>query len=210
MSRVRIKICGLTTAAAVEAAVDAGVDAIGLVLSPSPRQLDTLQAKKLIASLPPWVASVVVTRQPSRGFAEQVLADLAPDWWQSDRDDLRGQTLPQGTRALAVVREGDQTTTLPDWFVYEGIQSGHGATVDWRVATTLARRGRLILAGGLDPANVGEAIRIVGPYGVDVSSGVEASRGIKDAGLIREFVAAVRRAEQWHDQESKQELEQNK
>ncbi|MDH3589221.1 MAG: phosphoribosylanthranilate isomerase [Gammaproteobacteria bacterium] len=201
VKRVRIKICGVTTADIVEAAVDAGADAIGLVLSPSPRQVDKAQAGKLIALLPPWVASVVVTRQPPVGFVHDVLAELAPAWWQSDREDLVGQTLPYGTRGVAVIREGDDTTDVSGWFVYEGAQSGTGRTVDWQEAAVLAQRGRMILAGGLTPENVSEAIRRVRPYGVDVSSGVEQSRGVKDATRIHEFVAAVRRAEGQLEQE---------
>lgn len=195
VDRVRIKICGLTTTGAIETAIETGVDAVGFVFSTSPRQLDTDQARELMRVLPPWVASVVVTRQPSPAFCTEVLSGLAPTWWQSDRNDLRGQTLPRGTRALPVIREGEDTASLPQWFVYEGVQSGHGATVDWSMAATLARRGRLILAGGLNPDNVGEAIRVVKPYAVDVSSGVESARGIKDAGRIRAFVSAVRDAE---------------
>jgi phosphoribosylanthranilate isomerase len=200
--RVRIKICGLMTAGAIEAAIDAGVDAVGFVFSPSPRQIDPAQAELLMRVVPPWVASVAVTRQPPPAFCPEVLPGLAPDWWQSDRSDLQGHTLPRGTRSLPVIREGEDTETLPEWFVYEGAQSGHGATVDWHAAASLARRGRLILAGGLSPDNVGEAIRIVRPYGVDVSSGVESQRGVKDAGRIRAFVSAVRNAEQGQ-QESK-------
>ena len=193
--RVRIKICGLTTAAAIEAAVDAGVDAVGFVFSPSPRQVDSSQAEELMRVVPPWVASVVVTRQPPPAFCKEVLPGLAPDWWQSDRADLQGQTLPRGTRALPVIREGEDAATLPAWFVFEGVQSGHGVTVDWNAAAGLAQHGRMVLAGGLSPDNVGEAIRIVRPYAVDVSSGVESSRGVKDAGRIRAFVSAVRDAE---------------
>lgn len=195
VERIRIKVCGLTTAGAVEAAVDAGIDAAGFVFSPSPRQIDLDQGKGLMALLPPWVASVVVTRQPAPAFCQEVVSELVPNWWQTDLRDLDGQSLPAGTCALPVIREGEETDSLPAWFVYEGVQSGHGASVDWAVAASLAKRGRLILAGGLNPDNVGEAIRLVRPYAVDVSSGVESSRGIKDAGLIRAFVHAVRDAE---------------
>lgn len=195
VSRVRIKVCGLTSAAAIETAVDAGVDAIGLVMSPSPRQVDQHQAKELMALLPPWVASVIVTRQPPPDFVATVLAELVPTWWQSDWADIDGQELPNGTRALPVIREGEQTQALPPWFVYEGAQSGQGATINWQKAAGLARRGRLILAGGLDPDNVGDAIRAVRPFAVDVSSGVESARGVKDAGRIRAFVEAVRQSE---------------
>jgi len=192
---VCVKICGLTTPAAIDTAIDAGADAIGLVLSPSPRRLDAAKAKKLIEGLPPSIASVVVTRQPPADFVDTVLTELAPSWWQSDLGDLTNQTLPAGTRALPVIRVGDDVSMLPPLFVYEGKQSGQGETVDWVQAAALARRGRLILAGGLCPGNVGRAIHQVKPYGVDVSSGVESAPGVKDPRRIREFIAAVRRAE---------------
>jgi phosphoribosylanthranilate isomerase len=79
--------------------------------------------------------------------------------------------------------------------VYEGPVSGTGTTVDWTEASRVARRTKLILAGGLNPENVAEAIRLVNPYGVDVSSGVEASPGIKDPALILRFVSAAREAQ---------------
>jgi phosphoribosylanthranilate isomerase len=79
--------------------------------------------------------------------------------------------------------------------VYEGPVSGMGTRVDWTQAALLARRTKLILAGGLNPENVSEAIRIVNPYGVDVSSGVESSAGIKDPALILRFVSAAREAQ---------------
>ena len=84
--------------------------------------------------------------------------------------------------------------TFPETFVYEGQKSGFGETVNWTVAAGIARRGRMILAGGLDIENVGEAIRQVSPYGVDVSSAVESTRGKKDAAMIAAFVAAARAA----------------
>ena len=84
---------------------------------------------------------------------------------------------------------------LPDVFVYEGADSGTGQTVDWSRAAEVAASGRMILAGGLTPGNVGAAIAAVRPWGVDVSSGVESAPGKKDENLIREFIGAVRAAE---------------
>lgn len=191
---VRVKICGITGPEALEAAVESGADAVGFVMSPSPRAIDARRAADLIGRLPPWVASVVVTRQPETDFAARVLRELAPDWWQSDRADLAAQPAPHGIRALPVIREGEATDSLPAAFVYEGRVSGSGTTVDWPRAATLARRARLVLAGGLDCDNVGAAIRAVRPWAVDVSSGVERARGVKDPQRIAAFVAAVRSA----------------
>lgn len=195
MNRVRIKICGVTTPEIIDAAVAAGADAVGFVFADSPRQVDESTAAKLMRRLPPWVAAVAVTRHPPESFG-QVLERLAPDWWQSDRGDFDTAMLSGGVRRLAVIREGEDTERLPEWFVYEGTQSGRGTQVDWDKAATLARRGKLILAGGLHAGNVAEAINTVRPYAVDVSSGVETAPGKKDAGKIHEFVTAVRRAEQ--------------
>lgn len=193
--RVRVKICGVTSAGALQAAVDAGADAVGFVMTQSPRQIGVDEAAILIDSLPPWVASVVVTRQPPADFGDRVLARLAPDWWQSDRADLAGQAVPHGTRFLPVVREGEPVEGLPSCFVYEGAHSGQGCKVDWRVAAALAIDRRMVLAGGLNPDNVADAIRAVRPWAVDVSSGVERTRGIKDPDAIARFVDAVRDAD---------------
>ena len=189
---MRVKVCGVTTPDALEAAAEAGADAVGFVMSPSPRRVDAATASRLAALLPPWVASVVVTRQPGADFAREVLARVAPDWWQSDLADLAAQAAPSGTRTLPVIREGEDVTQLPPAFVYEGRASGSGATVDWQAAAALARRGRLVLAGGLNADNVGEAIRLVRPWGVDASSGLERERGTKDPQLVARFVRAAR------------------
>jgi phosphoribosylanthranilate isomerase len=95
------------------------------------------------------------------------------------------------------MREGATMTALDaaDAFVYEGVSSGRGEKVDWQVASAIAKKGRMILAGGLDADNVAEAIEMVMPWGVDVSSGVESAPGVKDPDLIHAFVAAVRATE---------------
>jgi phosphoribosylanthranilate isomerase len=97
-------------------------------------------------------------------------------------------------RVLPVLRSGATLDDVPSRFLYEGAVSGAGTTADWSQAVSLARRGELVLAGGLDAANVGDAIARVRPFGVDVSSGVESSRGVKDPARIREFVSAARAA----------------
>jgi phosphoribosylanthranilate isomerase len=97
-----------------------------------------------------------------------------------------------------VFREGRvrDDTELPETFLFEGPQSGHGEPVDWSAAAKFAARGQMMLAGGLDAANVARAVLTVRPYGVDVSSGVESSPGVKDPDRIHEFVMAARAAEQ--------------
>jgi phosphoribosylanthranilate isomerase len=122
-----------------------------------------------------------------------VLEQFAPDWLQTDAGDFAGVELPSGCRALPVYRDG----ALPDApppprLLFEAAQSGSGLRADWNVARELAAQTELVLAGGLDAANVADAILKVRPWGVDVSSGVERRRGEKDPAKIEEFVARVR------------------
>lgn len=193
-SRIRIKICGISNADCLHAAVEAGADAIGFVMSPSPRQVAMARVIELMALLPARVASVIVTRHPPADFAGTVIARLQPDWWQSDREDLQDQTLPSGTRPLPVLREGEKHSDWPARFVYEGPDSGRGQAVDWQQAASIAHHGEMILAGGLGPENVAAAIRLVQPWGVDVSSGVESAPGRKDPRKIAAFITAVNRS----------------
>jgi phosphoribosylanthranilate isomerase len=190
-----VKICGLTTPDAVTAAVEAGADAAGFVLAESPRRVSVEQAVALAGLLPRQVLKVAVLRSASREELATLCERFAPDVIQADASSLRGMTLPCGVRALPVVRDGDDMEEEGGWMLYESRDSGAGKPADWGAAAALARRRKLILAGGLDAANVSEALRRVRPWGVDVSSGVEETRGVKSARKIREFVEAVRAAE---------------
>jgi phosphoribosylanthranilate isomerase len=129
-----------------------------------------------------------------------VAAMARPDWLQTEARDFSGLKLPPGVEALPVYRDVPSLDTgalaREDRALFEGRASGIGQAPDWDRARALAGVTRLVLSGGLTPENVGEAIRRVRPWGVDVSSGVEASRGVKDPARIRAFVGAVRRAEQ--------------
>jgi phosphoribosylanthranilate isomerase len=126
-----------------------------------------------------------------------VLAALEPDWVQTDASDLAGLRVPTGQRVLPVLRSGAaHAGPLPPRCLFESSSSGAGERADWSTAARVARASQLVLAGGLDPSNVGDAVRAVRPFGVDVSSGVESSRGVKDAARIREFIRAARAAEQ--------------
>jgi phosphoribosylanthranilate isomerase len=120
-----------------------------------------------------------------------------PNWLQTDAEDLKWITLPTSCTALPVYRETNAPadSDLPDRLLYEGTHSGSGRVADWDEASGLARVAEVILAGGLTAANVGDAIRFVRPWGVDVSSGVERERGVKDPDKIREFVARARATE---------------
>lgn len=190
--RLFVKICGVTTTEIAETCAEEGVDAVGFVFADSPRRVTPEQAAKISARLPPGIAWVAVFRRPDIGDVRSVLAGFAPDLVQADHDTL---TELGEARLLPVFHEGG---AAPDGgrFLYEGPVSGVGRMVDLSKAAGVARLGEMILAGGLRPENVGEAIARARPFGVDVSSGVETSPGVKGPELIRSFVEAVRTAEE--------------
>ena len=201
-----IKICGITRAEDAEVAVSLGVHALGFVLWPdSPRAIALSDASTIVRRLPPIVVSVAVFVDPTldeaaravdEGFSVVQVHGRAPAW-----HDIQ-QAVPRAIRAVRlsdngagiVPSVGDETTVLLD--AHDPIRhGGSGQVIDWTRAAAIASRRRVILAGGLTPANVGDAIRVVQPYGVDVASGVEERPGIKSPAALRAFVAAVRRTD---------------
>lgn len=195
---VHIKICGVTDLAIAQAAIDAGADSIGFVLTHSIREISPTEASAITAQLTATVETVPVYRDVLRDVIEESLASFGADVIQADHRSLSGV---EGHRLLPVFRERaglfEEIASYIDGarFVYEGPRSGVGQTVDWVLAAKVALLGKMTLAGGLHQDNVGEAIRTVRPFGVDVSSGVESSPGIKDPAGIRAFVEAVKKAE---------------
>ncbi|HEX5649857.1 MAG TPA: phosphoribosylanthranilate isomerase [Steroidobacteraceae bacterium] len=196
-SRLWIKVCGLRTVEAIEAAADAGADAVGFVFhEPSPRHLDCALARELAAAVPAGVDKVAVFMHPSQALVDAALDAVRPDWVQTDAEDLPILALPAAQRVLPVYRTGRIAEPVgARRILLEAARSGAGERADWNAAAALARTTEVVLAGGLDVANVGAAIESVRPFGVDVSSGVERSRGVKDVALIREFVSAARATE---------------
>jgi phosphoribosylanthranilate isomerase len=190
-----IKICGLTDAAAVSAALSAGVDAIGFVFSPSPRQVQAAQAARLALPARGKALCIAVTRHPRQELLDEIVRDFKPDGWQTDINDLSVLRVPRQLPILPVLRSGSPALESPPRrFLFEGPTSGQGLTSDWREAAVLASQVQLILAGGLRADNVAAAIDTVRPFGVDVSSGVEETAGRKSPALIADFVAAARAA----------------
>lgn len=204
--RTRVKVCGITRLGDARAAVDAGADAIGLVFyPPSPRVLSLEQARALRRALPPFVAAVALFVNPSPSEVERVLETVGPDLLQFHGEEtpefcarfgvpyIKACRVRQGVDLLEYLRPfADAAGWLADAYV-EGY-GGAGASFDWSLVP--GERDRpLILSGGLTSANVGEAIRRVRPWAVDVSSGVESAKGIKDAALIAAFFAEVRNAD---------------
>ena len=190
-----LKICGMTTIEAVQAALDCDVDAIGFVFATSVREVTIARASLLAAPARRRVACVAVTRHPTREAVEAIVSEFRPDILQTDIEDLDALALPKTLSVLPVVRPASLgACLLPRRMLFEGPVSGSGLTTDWRQAADLATRAEVILAGGLHPGNVGAAIREVRPFGVDVSSGVEERPGIKSIQKIEQFVAAARAA----------------
>jgi phosphoribosylanthranilate isomerase len=187
-----IKICGLTTNEAVDAAVRAGADAVGFVFATSKRQVSAARAAELSRNVPSHVAKVAVMLHPSQALVDEVCAVFAPDILQTDAGDFASLRLPASVQPMPVVRDGQVLSTLPARMLYEGKASGTGVKANWTIARTLAAQTQLVLAGGLSGANIAEAIVAVRPFGVDVSSGVESAPGLKDVTKIEQFVRAAR------------------
>jgi phosphoribosylanthranilate isomerase len=199
-----IKICGITTPEAVEAALAAGVDAIGFVFADSPRQLTLEDAVALAAPARGRIRCVAVTRHPSQRYLDDILEVFRPDVFQIDNEELRVLRLPKQLELLPVFRDRDAPqSNLPPRLLFEGLTSGSGTLCDWTTAQRVARRTQLVLAGGLDADNVATAISAVRPFGVDVSSGVEERAGVKSPTEVVRFAAAARSAFEMIQQEQR-------
>ena len=197
-----VKICGLTNELHVQVAVEGGADAVGFVFADSVRRVEPLQAARIASLVPETVKRVAVMLHPSNEEWQAVLRDFAPDVLQTDAADFESLEVPASVECWPVYREGNKVTDtfraalkVSVTYLYEGARSGSGETVDWSQAAELARTGNMILAGGLSVTNVAEAISIVRPFGVDVSSAVESAPGEKDSQLIRDFISAAKAAE---------------
>lgn len=188
-----IKICGMTTPDAIAAALEAQVDAIGFVFADSPRQVTPEAAAQLARPARGRVRCVAVTRHPAQLALDEMLRVFRPDVLQTDESDLAALKLPAALELLPVVRAGEATPAqLAARILFEGPASGTGMASDWSTARRLAHRTQLVLAGGLRCGNVAQAIAVVRPFGVDVSSGVEARPGVKSPLMIMQFAAAAR------------------
>lgn len=203
ISRTRVKICGMTRPEDGVAAAELGADAIGLVFyPPSPRCVDVEIAQRIVAALPPLVTVVglFVNAEPAavRAVLESVRIDLLQ--FHGDEEPVYCEffgkpylkAVPMG--AGADVRDYEQRFTRATGLLLDSHggpkTGGTGRIFDW-TRIPAERQKPLILAGGLHPGNVAEAIRQVRPYAVDVSSGVESAKGVKDAALMRAFLRGV-------------------
>lgn len=204
MGRTRVKVCGVSDAAMAAVAVACGVDAVGCVLAESPRRVSVTLAEATLAGVPAMVARVAVFKTPTAAEVEEAARLGVFTAVQADAscEGLVRAVLAEhapGVVFVPVHRMGAEGVSdegvHAGLCVLEGPKSGVGQTVDWGRAAVFARGRRTMLAGGLHPGNVAEAMRVVRPFAVDVSSGVETAPGRKDAGLIADFLAAVRAAD---------------
>lgn len=185
-----IKVCGITSKPDAEAAIRAGVSAIGLVMAPSPRRV-TLERAIGIAALARGRVEVVGV------FKDAIAAASAHSIVGFDRIQFHGDaSVDVPIPLLRVVRPetlGEASAPRPGETTLIDASEGRGVVFDWTKAR--GSRGSVVIAGGLTPENVGEAVTVARPYGVDVSTGVESSPGRKDPDKLVRFVEAVRRAD---------------
>jgi phosphoribosylanthranilate isomerase len=203
--RTRVKICGITRVEDAEAAALHGADAIGLIFyRPSPRFVTLEQARRLVAATPAFVSTVAVFVNPSREEVETVVrecgvallqfhGDETPDFCSGfSRPYIKAARIRPG---LDLLKYLTPHTAARAWMLdafHEDLWGGTGGAFDWGLVPREAAKP-VILSGGLTADNVAQAVRRVRPYAVDVSTGVEVSKGIKDAAKIAAFIGAARR-----------------
>lgn len=204
---VRVKICGLTSLEDALRAVEAGADALGFNFYPkSPRFIPLAKAARIVAKLPPFVAPVSVWVDPGE---DQLRESLGACRWgaiqlSGDEPDELALSFPRDMvmrvarlRTKRDIKGVELRPACAAWLVdaaVPGAYGGTGRTAPWDLAAALARRRTVVLAGGLRPENVAEAVRQVRPYAVDAASGVEKAPGRKDAAKMKAFVQAAKRA----------------
>ena len=205
MNRVRIKFCGITRSEDADHAASLGVDALGLVFtSHSQRTVTIAAANAMVRRLPPLLTVVALFMDDEPALIRQVISSVRPQLLQFHGIESPAECASHGLpylKAIPMATVADVASYAAGYagaagFVLDahavGEPGGQGARFDWARSVSLARP--LILAGGLDAKNVGDAIRLVRPYAVDVSSGIESAPGIKDAARMQAFVSAVRTA----------------
>jgi len=203
---VRIKICGITNEEDALAAARFGADALGFIFAPSPRRIAPDKARQIIKALPPLVQTVGVFVDEDLGEVSSVAEMCGLDILQfhgsesadyCDSFDLRVIKAvrlrnPQDIKSLAKY-DGVVQALLLDTYLPDKV-GGTGMTFNWEWALEAGKYGRIILAGGLSPENVATAISIVKPYGVDASSSLERSPGVKDHEKMAQFIESVRQS----------------
>jgi phosphoribosylanthranilate isomerase len=206
---VRVKICGIRTVEAALAAVEAGAHALGFVFAPSPRRVTPQEAERIIRELSPFVSRVGVFVDAPRREALEIAGDCrldvlqfhggeAPDYCRGWQQQVIKAFRVRDGSVLEQMDRYEVAACLLDAYV-PGRAGGTGQRFDWDLARQAGERRRIILAGGITPDNVEQAIRQARPYAIDVSSGVETG-GVKDPDKIRALLMAVRRVNDELDQ----------
>lgn len=209
-----IKICGLSTAETLEAALSGGASHAGFIFfAKSPRNVTVAQAKSLRAAASGRAKAVAVTVDADDDFLASIVAEMGPDMLQLHGHESPARTAEIRSRfglpvmkAFSISGAADLAAIVPykgiaNRFLFDAkppkgsdLPGGNGVSFDWRLLAALDGSVDYMLSGGLNAANVGEAILHANPPGLDVSSGVESAPGVKDARLIGEFFKAVRAA----------------
>jgi phosphoribosylanthranilate isomerase len=203
IDRIHVKVCGITRLEDAERAAELGASALGFVFWPaSPRFIDPYRAQAIVRVLPPFVTPVGVFVDQPAEFVEEVASLVRLGAVQLHGDESVEYCAQMRNRVIKAVglkaRHAGPVSAYPSQVlilldVHDPVRrGGTGRTVDWETARRIAASRRTILSGGLRPENVAAAIDAVRPYGVDVSSGVESSPGVKDRARLEEFLAAVR------------------
>ncbi len=223
---ILVKICGLKTEEAMAAALESGADLVGLVhFAHSPRHVDLTDAARLAAQARGKAETVLVTVDMASDALAAAAEAIRPDWLQfhghETAEHMAALAARSGCRTIRAVgvagdddlRQANDLTDACDMLLLEtkppaggDRPGGHGITFDWRLVAGRAPDRPWLLSGGLDAGNVTEALTVSGAPGVDVSSGVERARGIKDTGMIRAFIAAARATEHAPDRAASESL----
>ncbi len=202
---VKIKICGITNLDDALAAADAGADALGFnFYKKSPRYIEPEKATEIIAQLPPLMMPVgIFVNEHENRIREiqhmtciqtiQLHGDESPEFCQRFENRVIKAFQVKDKESLKAMAHYRVGAFLLDSY-REGARGGTGTTFDWHLAVVAKTFGKIILAGGLTPENVAEAVKLVQPYAVDVAGGVEKEKGIKDQAKVKKFIAEVRRA----------------
>ena len=202
---IKVKICGITNLEDALAAVDVGVDALGFnFYKKSPRYIEPERACEIIAQLPPLVLTVgvFVNEREEKIRETQALTGIQAIQLHGDESPEFCQRFSGRVIKAFQVKDKESIKHLAHYHVgaimldsyRDGVRGGTGVTFDWHLAVVAKTFGRIILAGGLTPDNIAEAVKLVQPYAVDVAGGVEKEKGIKDHLKMRKFISEVRRA----------------
>lgn len=202
---IKIKICGITNIDDALFAAEQGVDALGFnFYKKSPRYIEPDKAAEIMSQLPPFVVPVAIFVNEREEKIRDIQFTTGIKVLQFHGDERPEFCDRFATRVIKAfqVKDKESVKHMAQYHVSallldsykEGVRGGTGTTFDWHLAVVAKTFGRIILAGGLTPENVAEAVKLVQPYGVDVAGGVENGKGIKDHAKVKKFITEVRRA----------------